>query len=62
MIRISEETAIEKYGVVKGHWTPAYYLTEEGCVIDSDGCLRYRPIQLTDEQLKEVIKKIKKLK
>ena len=56
MKRISEKTAIEKYGIVKGHWTPAYYLTEEGCVIDSDGCLRYSPIKLTDDQIKEIIK------
>ena len=61
MKRISEETAVKEYGIVKGHWTPNYYLTKDGFVIDSDDCLRYSPIPInSDEELQKIMKNIEK--
>ena len=43
--RISKEEATNKYGVITTGINSqySYYLREDGCVIDSDGDIRYMP-------------------
>lgn len=45
MKRISKQEAAEKYGIITTGVNSlyTYYLREDGCVVDSDGDIRYKP-------------------
>lgn len=63
MKRISKETAVKEYGIVLNHYPLSFYLTKDGFVIDSDGDIRYSPIQInTEEELQKILENIKKEK